>query len=423
MEIKCPFCNQVFAVDDSVSAKLMKEVRDGEFEKEIKKREELILRERDAKLSFAVSEAVKEKEEEISRLKIEASERERCFSDKMHEELLNAQKKAGEKEKEIAELKGEIARQKSETEKEIIKSAQLLEAKIIALTNDLEKEKQNALFKAKEREEKFKEELAFKDEQIAKYKEFHLRQSTKMVGENLEQFCLAEFNKLRAVGFQNAYFEKDNEVTDGSKGDFIFREVSSDGEEIVSIMFEMKNEMEETQNKHKNEDFLPKLERDRKNKKCEYAVLVSMLEADNAFYNAGIADVSHIFEKMYVIRPEFFIPIITLLRNAALNSLKYKRELREIKNRNIDVSNFENDLNAFKEKFNRNYLLAEKQFEAAINEIDESIKHLNKIKEALTKSGNNLRLANNKAEELTVKRLTKNNPTMREKFKELEKGE
>ena len=264
-------------------------------------------------------------------------------------------------------------------------------------------------------------QLQFKDEEIARYKDFKARLSTKMIGESLEQHCELEFNKLRATGFQNNNYEKDNDAKTGSKGDYIFREANPEGIEIVSIMFEMKNEMDTTSTKKKNEDFLKELDKDRREKNCEYAVLVSLLEPENELYNSGIVDMSHKFPKMYVIRPQFFIPIITLLRNAALNSLQYKQELAIIRSQNIDISNFEESMNDFKEKFARNYEIASKKFKTAIEEIDKTIDHLQKTKEALLSSENNLRLANNKAEDLSIKRLTKNNPTMAAKFAELKK--
>ena len=277
--------------------------------------------------------------------------------------------------------------------------------------------------KEKSASEKHAEELRLKEEEIAYYKDFKTRQSTKMIGESLEQHCEIEFNKLRATAFPNAYFEKDNDAKTGSKGDFIYREASEEGTEFVSIMFEMKNEMDTTATKHKNEDFFKELDKDRREKNCEYAVLVSMLEADNEFYNTGIVDVSYKYPKMYVVRPQFFIPIITLLRNASLNSLSYKRELEVMRNQNIDITHFEEDINDFKEKFSRNFRLASEKFQKAIDEIDKTIDHLQKTKDALISSENNLRLANNKAEDLTIKRLTKGNPTMAEKFAQLDKYE
>lgn len=260
-----------------------------------------------------------------------------------------------------------------------------------------------------------------KDEEIALRKDMKLKLSTKMVGETLEQHCETEFNKLRATAFQNAYFEKDNDSSGGSKGDFIYRESDEHGNEIISIMFEMKNESDATATKKKNEDFFKELDKDRNDKKCEYAVLVSLLEAESEYYNSGIVDVSHKFQKMYVVRPQFFIPIITLLRNAAMNSLQYKAELSLIRNQNIDITNFEDNINKFKEGFAKNYELASKKFKTAIDEIDKTIDHLNKTKEALLSSENNLRLANNKADDLTIKKLTYNNPTMKAKFDEIKK--
>ena len=269
----------------------------------------------------------------------------------------------------------------------------------------------------------FEQQLREKDTQIEYYRDFKARQSTKMIGESLEQHCEIEFNKLRATAFRNAYFEKDNDARTGSKGDFIYRESSDDGVEFISIMFEMKNENETTATKHRNADFFKELDKDRREKGCEYAVLVSMLEADNELYNTGIVDVSHVYPKMYVIRPQFFIPMITLIRNAAMNSLQYQRQLVAVQNQNIDISNFEAAMNDFKDKFGRNYRLASERFRTAIEEIDKTIEHLQKTKEALLSSENNLRLANNKAEDLSIKKLTKGNPTMQAKFAELKAAE
>lgn len=293
--------------------------------------------------------------------------------------------------------------------------------------SELETKLQTAALEQKLREEAMQKEhdavLRQKDDMIAYYKDMKIKQSTKMLGETLEQHCEIEFNRLRATGFRYAYFEKDNDARTGSKGDYIFRESDESGCEFISIMFEMKNEADATATKKKNEDFLKELDRDRREKGCEYAVLVSMLESESELYNSGIVDMSHKYDKMYVIRPQFFIPIITLLRNAALNSLQYRRELTVIRNQNIDVSNFENSLEDFKEKFANNYRLASERFQKAIEEIDKTIEHLQKVKEDLTKSENNLRLANNKAQDLSVKRLTRNNPTMQAKFAELHRNE
>ena len=294
------------------------------------------------------------------------------------------------------------------------------EQNILQLTSQVENSKKESAIREQNIISTYEEKLKFKDEEIERYKDFKLRQSTKMVGESLEQHCEIEFNKLRATGFRNAYFEKDNDARTGSKGDYIYREADEDGTEFISIMFEMKNEMDATATKKKNEDFFKELDKDRREKNCEYAVLVSMLESENELYNTGIVDVSYRYPKMYVIRPQFFIPIITLLRNAAQNSLEYRKELSVIKTQNIDISNFENDLNEFKDKFSRNYRLASEKFKKAIEEIDKTIDHLQKTKEALMSSENNLRLANNKAEDLSIKRLTRNNPTMAAKFAELD---
>ncbi len=387
-EIKCPNCGEYFTIDESGYASIAKQVRDHEFAKDLKERETQIEQNKEKDIKLALSEKDKEINELKSKLEIMESARKLEISEAVLE-----------KEREISEHKEKIA----------------------LLNGQIENNEKSAKLKEQTIKENYEEKLKTKDEQIAYYKDFKARQSTKMVGESLEQHCEIEFNKLRATGFQNAYFEKDNDAKTGSKGDFIFREMSEDGTEFISIMFEMKNEMDETATKHKNEDFLKELDKDRNEKGCEYAVLVSMLEADSEFYNTGIVDMSHRYPKMYVIRPQFFIPIITLLRNAALNSLSYKKELAVIKNQHIDVSNFEAEMNDFKDKFARNYRLASEKFQKAIDEIDKTIDHLQKTKDALLSSENNLRLANNKAEDLSIKRLTRNNPTMAAKFEELKK--
>nr|MCR5231850.1 DUF2130 domain-containing protein [Acholeplasmatales bacterium] len=325
----------------------------------------------------------------------------------------------------IQKLNNTISNNKTENELAIQKALALKEGelqdkskKILELESNIETNKLAFDLEKKQIEETYKEKLHMKDEEVSYYKDLKTKMSTKMVGETLEQHCQIEFNRIRTTAFPNAYFEKDNDARSGSKGDFIFREKDLDGTEFLSIMFEMKNEMNTTQTKHKNEDFLKELDKDRNEKGCEYAVLVSMLEADNEFYNTGIVDMSYRYPKMYVIRPQFFIPMITLLRNAALNTVSYKKELIAVKNQNIDVSNFENQMLDFQEKFGRNYDLAQKQFKTAIDEIDKSIDHLNKIKEALTSSERNLRLANDKAQDLSIKKLTRSNPTMKKLFDE-----
>ena len=389
-EIKCPNCGEVFQVDETSYDSIAKQVRDKEFSREIEQRENYYIKEKEA----AVKLAQAEKDTEIAQLKSKIDSLET-------EKSLAINEAVAQKEKEISQQKEKIA----------------------LLNGQIETNEKTAQLKEQTLKENYEEKLKGKDEQIAYYRDLKARQSTKMVGETLEQHCEIEFNKLRATGFQNAYFEKDNDAKTGSKGDFIFREFADDGTEFVSIMFEMKNEMDETATKHKNEDFFKELDKDRNEKKCEYAVLVSLLEADNELYNTGIVDVSYKYPKMYVIRPQFFIPMITLLRNASLNALQYKQELAVIRSQNIDISHFEEDMNDFKDKFSRNYRLASEKFKKAIDEIDKTIDHLQKTKEALLSSENNLRLANNKAEELSIKRLTRNNPTMAAKFAELnEKG-
>ena len=322
-----------------------------------------------------------------------------------------------EKEKKIAELGSKLQALESNKKLELIESSTIKEKEIADLKAKLQLREKEAELEKNSIKEKYEIEIKQKDETIAFYKDFKAKQSTKMIGESLEQHCEIEFNRLRMTAFQNAEFGKDNDAKTGSKGDYIYREYDKSGTEIISIMFEMKNEGDETATKKKNEHFFKELDKDRNEKKCEYAILVSMLEADNELYNNGIVDVSYAYDKMYVIRPQFFIPIITLLRNAAMNSLKYKQEVALMREQNIDITNFEEDLNAFKEGFARNYDLASRKFKAAIDEIDKTITNLQKTKAALLSSENNLRLANNKADDLTVKKLIKNNPTMKEKFK------
>ncbi len=398
-EIKCPKCGEVFRVDESGYAAIVKQVRDKEFSKEIHEREERLEKEKDSAVKIAKAETAEGLKDEIAAKTAEISELKAKLDAEENKRKLAVNEALAEKERELSEQR----------------------EKIILLNGQLETSEKSSKLKEQTIKESYEEKLKDKDEQIAYYKDLKARQSTKMVGETLEQHCENEFNRLRATGFQNAYFEKDNDARTGSKGDFIFREVSEDGTEFISIMFEMKNEMDTTATKHKNEDFFKELDKDRNEKNCEYAILVSLLEADSELYNSGIVDVSYKYSKMYVIRPQFFIPMITLLRNAALNSLKYRQELEIIRNQNIDISHFEEDMNDFKDKFARNYRIASEKFRKAIDEIDKTIDHLQKTKDALLSSENNLRLANNKAEELSIKRLTRHNPTMAEKFNELKK--
>ena len=407
-EIKCPKCGEVFKVDESGYTAILKQVRDEEFSNEIKEREKQFMLEKENALSInklqmekEFSEKLKEKEEEISKLKSNLEQERFVAKNAINELVIN-------KNQEITELQNKLTTFDKDKELEITK---LKNEKILS-----DKEFQ---LKEKSLIEQYENQLRFKEEEIERYKDFKAKLSTKMIGESLEQHCEIEFNRLRATGFQNAYFEKDNDAKSGSKGDYIYKETDSDGEEFISIMFEMKNEADSTSTKKKNEDFFKELNKDRNEKKCEYAILVSMLEPDNELYNTGIVDVSHKYPKMYVIRPQFFIPIITILRNSALHSLEYRKELSLIKTQNIDISNFEAEMNDFKEKFSRNFELASKKFKTAIEEIDKTIDHLQKTKEALLSSENNLRLANNKAEDLNIKKLTKNNPTMKAKFEEL----
>lgn len=398
-EIKCPKCGEVFRVDESGYAAIVKQVRDKEFSKEIHEREERLEKEKDSAVKIAKAETAEGLKDEIAAKTAEISELKAKLDAEENKRKLAVNEALAEKERELSEQR----------------------EKIILLNGQLETSEKSSKLKEQTIKESYEEKLKDKDEQIAYYKDLKARQSTKMVGETLEQHCENEFNRLRATGFQNAYFEKDNDARTGSKGDFIFREVSEDGTEFISIMFEMKNEMDTTATKHKNEDFFKELDKDRNEKNCEYAILVSLLEADSELYNSGIVDVSYKYSKMYVIRPQFFIPMITLLRNAALNSLKYRQELEIIRNQNIDISHFEEDMNDFKDKFARNYRIASEKFRKAMDEIDKTIDHLQKTKDALLSSENNLRLANNKAEELSIKRLTRHNPTMAEKFNELKK--
>ena len=390
-EIKCPNCGTVFQIDEMDYQNVVKQIRDQEFEKEISEREKQYKIEKESAVELAKSKIEKEYQERVTEQKLE-----------------------------IVELKNKLVLQDKESTLTIQEALSKKESEISTLSNQLELLKNDFLLKEKNMKETYEEKLKDREEQISYYRDFKARQSTKMIGESLEVHCSNEFNKLRPL-FSNAYFEKDNDARSGSKGDFIYRDYDDEGMEFVSVMFEMKNEADMTATKHKNEDFFKELDKDRREKKCEYAVLVSLLEIDNDYYNEGIVDVSHKYEKMYVIRPQFFIPLITLIRGMAMNSLKYKKELLMIQNQNIDISHFEDNLNTFKEGFARNYRLASDKFKKAIDEIDKTIDHLQKTKEALLSSENNLRLANNKADDLTIQRLTKGNETMKKLFSETKK--
>ena len=407
-DIICPNCKKAFKVDEAGFADILKQVRDQQFETEIKQRLEVA--EKDKNNAVQIAEAKLKNE-----LQLEFSKKEQ-----------EIQSLKSSTDLELAKIKSQMAIAEAEKKTAVLEATSLIKKerdKLVYELSNKENEKfllEKSINEAFAEKMKLKEEaLKMKDDEIERLRDFKQKLSTKMVGETLEQHCEIEFNRIRATAFQAAYFEKDNDVSGGTKGDYIYRENDSNGNELISIMFEMKNEGDETSTKKKNEDFFTKLNKDRNDKNCEYAVLVSLLEGDNELYNSGILDVSYKYPKMYVIRPQFFITIITLLRNAAKNSLQYKNELSLMRNQSIDVTNFENKINSFKEGFSKNYELASRKFETAIGEIDKTINHLNKTKEALLSSVNNLRLANNKAEELTIKRLTHANPTMRAKFDDI----
>ncbi|MCF8416637.1 MAG: DUF2130 domain-containing protein [Crocinitomicaceae bacterium] len=422
-EIICPNCKKAFKVDEAGFADILKQVRDHQFEEELLNRLALAEKEKqsavqlaEANIKNALQDQLAAKDRELATLK---AQNDLALADQVNK-----------KDTEIAQLKGKFEKVEIEKKLAVTEALQKIEKERDSLANDLktkELEKQNLESSLKQQ---FSTELQskdaiiqYKDEEIARVRDMKAKLSTKMLGESLEQHCETEFNKLRATAFPKAYFEKDNDAKSGSKGDFIYRELDDAGNEIISIMFEMKNEADTTATKKKNEDFLKELDKDRSEKKCEYAVLVSLLDADSDYYNTGIVDVSYKYPKMYVVRPQFFIAIITLLRNAAMSSLQYKAELALVKSQNIDITNFEDKMNKFKEGFARNYDLASRKFKDAIDGIDKTIRELQKTKEALMSSENNLRLANEKTEDLTIKKLTHNNPTMKAKFDDLPKGD
>jgi hypothetical protein len=425
-EIICPHCHKAFKIDEAGYADILKQVRNHEFEEELKKQESFLTKEKENAVLLAeerikntFQQTLSKKDQTIQTLEADKQRELLAIQTKKDIELaeLKAKLQAFETEKAlaVAEALSNLQRERDQMESELKNERTIKQVEIQSLESS---------FKMKLVEElKVKEaEIKIKDELIDRYKDMKMKLSTKMLGESLEQHCQVEFNKIRATAFPTVYFEKDNESSDGTKGDYIFRENDLEGNEVISIMFEMKNEADDTTQKKKIESFFKKLDEDRKKKNCEYAVMVTMLEADSDFYNTGIVDVSYHYPKMYVIRPQFFIPIITLLRNAALNSLKYKAELNKIKNQHIDVTNFENKINEFKSGFDKNRRLAAEKFETAIEEIDKSIKHLTLVRENLLGSINNMRLASDKLDDLTIKKLTRGNPTMTEKFKELEEN-
>ena len=422
-EIICPHCKKAFKVDEAGFADILKQVRDREFDAELHERLQLFEREKQSAVDLAMATTKNELQAGLAKKDAELAELKARRDAEVAE--LRAEKDAAlaklnaEQESELVRLRAQLDATETEKKLAVTEAVNRVEKQRDELANKLVSKDAEQQLLATSLKEKYEAELRTKEEMIAYYKDMKAKLSTKMVGETLEQHCETEFNKLRASAFQNAYFEKDNDARSGSKGDYIYRETDDAGNEIISIMFEMKNEGDETATKKRNEDFLRELDKDRTEKKCEYAVLVSLLEADSELYNTGIVDVSHKHPKMYVIRPQFFIPMITLLRNAAMNTLQYKSELALVKAQNVDITNFEESINSFKEGFARNYDLASRKFKTAIDEIDKTIDHLQKTKDALLSSENNLRLANNKAEDLTIKRLTRGNPTMAAKFDEL----
>ncbi len=395
-ELICPNCGKPFRVDEADYAFILNQVKGSEFDAEVSRRIAELHREQQAQEKLRAAEAEKQ----------------------FQQALFRKDQAIGEKDNEIARLLAQIASQNDRKKLELNEALAKKEVEIAQLKADAEVEKSRAGLQVKSLREEYEGKLKLAQEQVDYYKDLKIRMSTKMVGETLEAHCSTIFNGEMRPMFPNAYFEKDNDASGGSKGDFIFRDFD-DGIEYISIMFEMKNEMDETATKHKNEDFFRKLDADRNAKGCEYAVLVSLLEPDSELYNGGIVDVSYRYPKMYVIRPQFFKSMITLLVNAARKTVEYKRELALTRQQNIDVTNFENQLLAFKDAFGRNYRIASEKFKTAIDEIDKSIAHLQKIKEALTGSENQLRLANDKAEDLTIKKLTRGNPTMRAKFSDV----
>ncbi len=393
-EIKCPHCGKAFTIDEAGYAEILKQVRDDEFDRQLHERLELAEKEKESAVELA-----------------------------RHKAEMDREKAAAAKDAEIQALKAELGRFDVSKKLEITEALSAVEKERDNLKNDLKQAALEKTLSEKSLREKYEIQIKDRDDAIERLRDMKARLSTKMVGETLEQHCETEFNRLRSTAFPRAYFEKDNDARSGSKGDYIFRDSDDSGTEIVSIMFEMKNESDTTSTKKKNEDFLKELDKDRNEKGCEYAVLVSLLEPESELYNSGIVDVFHRYPKMYVIRPQFFLPIITLLRNAAMKSLEYKTELALVKAQNVDITNFENDLETFKSAFARNYDLASRKFQKAIDEIDKSINHLQKTKDALLGTDRNLRLANNKAQDVTIKKLTRKNPTMAEKFKALKDNE
>lgn len=417
--VKCPNCKEVFKVDDSVYTNIVKQVRDQQFQEEVSNRLAIAENEKKSAVQIAEQKLINNYQQQLADKQREIDVLTQTSKSELIQEL-------SKKDEAINSLEAKLDKLDAEKQLELTQAVKSIERERDQLVNNLNAKDTEMELKEKSLKEDFRRELEhmakdvkLKDDEIERLKDFKQKLSTKMIGETLEQHCEIEFNKIRATAFPTAYFEKDNDASGGTKGDYIFKESDQDGDEVVSIMFEMKNENDITATKKKNEDFFPKLDKDRREKGCEYAVLVSLLESESEFYNTGIVDVSYKYDKMYVIRPQFFIQIITLLRNAGMKSLDYKRQLSVMRNQNIDVTNFEEKLNKFREGFNKNYFNAANQFDTAMSEIDKSIDHLSKIKEALRLTSHHLRLANNKADDLTIKKLTYGNPTMKDKFEGL----
>ena len=418
-EIKCPSCGKVFQIDEKDYESIVKQIRNHEFEEELQRREKEFTKEKNSeleklenKLNLKNTIELSNKDKEIEKLKNDIDKKELEVSNEFKQQI-------SDKDMEIEKLKNLIKQNETENKLALKEAVQEKESEISNLKNQIELNEKEYQLKEQNLKESHEKEIQTKNQEIELYKDMKLKLSTKMIGESLEQHCKTQYDEFLRPVLKNAYFEKDNDAKSGSKGDFIFRDKTDDEIEFISIMFEMKNEADETATKHKNEDFFKELDKDRREKNCEYAVLVSMLEKDNDYYNAGIVDVSYKYEKMYVIRPQSFITIINILRNAGLKSIEAKRELIQIQNQNIDISHFEENMNNFKDAFSRNFKLASDKFDTAIEEIDKSIQHLQKIKDNLLGSKNQLRLANDKAEDLSIKKLTAGSPSIAEKFEEL----
>ena len=415
-EIKCPHCNTAFKIDETGYVNILQQVRDAEFEQQVKDRLLMAERENQTALELSKSESAQEKQLAISEKENKIQELQGLLDAANATNKLALMKTNQLKEQELQELKSQIRELEGAKKLEVALAVSESDKKLQAALSEVEKKELEKIAAEKSLKERYETQLADRDAEIQRIQDFRAKLSTKMLGETLEQHCELEFNRARSMAFPNAYFEKDNDASSGSKGDYIFKEVTEEGIEIVSIMFEMKNEGDETATKKKNVDFLKELDKDRTEKGCEFAVLVSVLEADSDYYNDGIVDVSHKYPKMYVIRPQFFLQLISLLRNAAMGALDYKQELALVRAQTVDVTRFEDNLETFKTGFQRNYTLATNHFSKSIDEIDKSISHLTKTRESLQKSMNQLRLSNDKLQDVSVKKLTKNNPTMAAMF-------